>query len=327
MILVTGGSGFIGTRFCQRIIHHDVNFRILDLVKGIEFPERTICGDVMDMESLIPAMKGVTCIIHLAAAHRDNLSPSSIYDDVNVRGTCNVCMAAEEVGVKQIIFTSTVACYGFARPGADERGLISPFNEYGRTKFRAEQVLRDWQLRGEGDRSLVILRPTVVFGERNRGNVYNLLKQIAGGRFVMVGKGNNIKSMAYVENLAALLEYAMTFRPGLHLYNYVDKPDLDMNSLVTLVKQSLGMPIAGFRIPYWLGLAGGYFFDFLAKLSGKRFPVSAIRVRKFCATTQFSTSISNTGFVPPVPLLEGLKRTIKYEFQEKVKDEKVFFSE
>ena len=55
----------------------------------------------------------------------------------------------------------------------------------------------------KGDKSLIIVRPTVIFGEGNRGNVFNLLNQIASGKFFMVGKGENKKSMAYIHNIVA----------------------------------------------------------------------------------------------------------------------------
>lgn len=74
----------------------------------------------------------------------------------------------------------------------------------------------------------------MVFGEQNRGNVYNLLRQIASGKFIMIGSGQNRKSMAYVENVAAFIEHALGFGPGVHIYNYIDKPDFDMNTLVAI---------------------------------------------------------------------------------------------
>ena len=55
---------------------------------------------------------------------------------------------------------------------------------------------------------MTIIRPTVIFGEKNRGNVYNLLKQIASGKFLMIGKGQNRKSMAYVGNVVAFIKYS-----------------------------------------------------------------------------------------------------------------------
>ncbi len=69
------------------------------------------------------------------------------------------------------------------------------------------------------------------------------------------------------------------------------------------------------RIPYWLGMLGGYGFDALAKLSGRKLPISSVRVQKFCATTQFTAErLQETGFVPPFTLDEGLRRTLVAEF-------------
>ena len=126
------------------------------------------------------------------------------------------------------------------------------------------------------------MRPTVVFGEQNRGNVYNLLRQIASGKFMMIGNGKNLKSMAYVENVAAFLEYSIdTFNPGVHVFNYIDKPDFDMSTLVGTVNSKLSKSSSvNIRLPYALGLAAGYGFDLLARITGKNFPVSSIRIKK-----------------------------------------------
>jgi len=76
-----------------------------------------------------------------------------------------------------------------------------------KSKWQAEEVLRKWYDKNPQERNLNILRPAVIFGERNRGNVYNLLKQISSGAFRMVGKGDNKKSMAYVGDIVAPIEF------------------------------------------------------------------------------------------------------------------------
>lgn len=163
----------------------------------------------------------------------------------------------------------------------------------------------------------MIVRPTVIFGEGNRGNVFNLLKQISSGRFLMFGNGKNRKSMAYVENVAAFLEHSLSFKSGLHIYNYIDKPDLDMNTLISETRKTLfGKKNVGLRLPAFIGVFIGYFADLVSKLTGKKLPVSSIRVKKFMGTTQFKSSVSNTGFIPPVTLKDGLARTLQYEFLE-----------
>lgn len=326
IISVVGGSGFIGTRLCKLIEELGGKFEIIDKQRSGTFPELSKKADVRDLQSLRQAIQGEV-LINLAAEHRDDVSPKSLYDDVNVDGAKNLCQIAEEKGIRKIVFTSSVAVYGFAPINTDEGGAINYFNDYGRTKYLAEEVLREWYRRDPENRSLIILRPTVVFGEQNRGNVYNLLNQIATGKFLMIGDGKNVKSMAYVGNIARCLNFLATELEGYHLYNYVDKPDLDMNQLLSTVYDQLGKGDGiGFRVPYVFGMFAGYLFDAFAKITGRKLAISSIRVKKFCSNTAFTTSISDTGFQPPQTLESGLRSTIQHEFLEQHQEE-VFFSE
>lgn len=327
-IIIIGGSGFIGTELTRQLVAAGKKVLIVDKARSAGFPELWYGADVRSPAALRAAFSsvsdGIEAVYNLAAEHKDNVRPLSLYDEVNIGGARNVCLVAEEAGVERIIFTSTVAVYGFAPPDTDEEGQLEPFNDYGRTKLAAEGIYREWLARGHAEagsgdqegRSLTIARLTVVFGPRNRGNVYNLLRQMASGRFAMVGSGRNVKSMAFVENVAAFLRAALQFGPGEHLYNYIDKPDLSMNDLVAVVRKRLGREDgSSLRLPYWAGYAGGLALDAVSRVTRREFPISAIRVKKFCATTQFTSSrIGETGFAAPVSLREGLERTIDYEF-------------
>lgn len=328
MITLIGGSGFIGTRLAGRLVASRLNFGIVDKVPSAGYSERVALADVRDVEQLRSAIPESTVLVNLAAEHRDDVRPKSLYDEVNVDGAKNICRIAREKGISHIVFTSSVAVYGFAPENTDESGEIKYFNDYGRTKWLAEGVFKDWQAKDPANRTLVVIRPTVIFGEQNRGNVYNLLRQIASGQFIMIGSGKNRKSMAYVENMAAFIEHALGFVPGVHIYNYIDKPDFDMNTLVSTVRRKLGNGEGvGPRLPYIAGLAAGYCFDLLAWATGRNFPISSIRVKKFCGTTQFASSALRTGFVPPVPLTEGLGRTVRHEFLEDHQGEEEFYTE
>lgn len=326
---IIGGSGFIGTRLVRRLVSREqLNVRVIDKASSRSYPNLTTLADVRFPEQLSQSLADNSVIVNLAAEHRDDVRPLSLYDDVNVGGAKNICAVAREKGVRTIVFTSTVAVYGFAERGTDENGKIDPFNDYGRTKHEAEEVFKTWQAEAPEERTLVIVRPTVVFGEQNRGNVYNLLRQIASGKFVMVGHGNNRKSMAYVENVAAFIEHSMTFKAGVHIYNFIDKPDFSMNDLVINVNRILGRPTKiGFRLPFAVGYLIGKCFDILAALTGKRFAISAIRVKKFCADSVYNTAIGTTGFVPPVALEKALEQTVRYEFVESHEHEGVFYTE
>jgi nucleoside-diphosphate-sugar epimerase len=328
-ISVVGGSGFIGTRLVKRLLaDRDHQLGIVDKAMSGAFPERCQIADVRSPEALQQALAETDVIVNLAAEHRDDVKPRSLYDDVNVGGARNLCQVARDRNIKRIIFTSSVAVYGFAPVGTDESGAIAPFNDYGRTKYEAEQLFGEWQREDPANRTLVIIRPTVVFGEQNRGNVYNLLKQIASGRFMMIGSGRNRKSIVYVENVCAFIEHALAFDPGIHVFNFVDQPDFDMNELVLLVRKALGRPEKlGVRLPFWAGLAGGTAFDMVAAVTGRRFPISAVRVRKFCANSVYETAVRRTGFVPPVPLHEALQRTVRHEFLEDHQGDILYYSE
>ncbi len=326
---VIGGSGFVGTRLIRRIRKNTLQpIKIIDKAQSKEFPELVSIGDVRSLDHLRRTISENSVIINLAAEHRDDIRPLSLYQDVNVWGAKNICTIAREKNIKKIIFTSSVAVYGFAAIGTDESGTIAPYNEYGRTKFEAEQVFKNWQEESPKERTLVIIRPTVIFGEQNRGNVYNLLRQIATKKFAMIGHGNNRKSMAYVENIAALIEFTINFKPGIHIYNYSDKPDFTMNALVSHVNRILGKPEnIGIRIPFFLGFIIGKGFDIVGLVTGKRFTISSIRIKKFCSDSVYNTRISSTNFIAPYNIEKALAQTIQYEFIENHDDKPLYFTE
>ncbi len=328
MISVIGGAGFIGTRFCQLLADQSIPFEILDIKASKRFAGVSKQADIREITDLRDSISGDS-IVHLAAVHRDDVRPLSLYHDVNVEGTRQVCVAAEEKGINRIVFVSSVAVYGFADPDTDESGQINPFNEYGRTKFEAEKILHSWREKDPENRGLTIVRPTVVFGEGNRGNVYNLLRQIQSGLFIMIGGGRNRKSMAYVGNVSSFLVRTLELEAGARIYNYVDKPDLDMNELVTLVRGSVrGKQGVGLRLPIWSGRLIGLCADVVSRLSGKNLPVSSIRVKKFTETTSFQSAAHTVdGFSAPFTLAEGLQRTLKSEFICPDPDAEVFVTE
>jgi len=325
-IVIIGGSGFIGSRLTTILLSAGYRVKIADKNDSYKYSHLRVYADVRKIETLEGAFFGSDVVINLAAEHRDDVTPVSLYDDVNVDGAGNVCSVCTKLGIKKIIFTSSVAVYGFAPLGTDETGKINYFNDYGRTKWLAEEEYRKW-LASDSDNSLTIIRPTVVFGEQNRGNVYNLLSQMANGKFLMVGTGKNVKSMAYVENVATFIMFNLNNDFGEYIYNYIDKPDFDMNALVGEVNKTLKKTGKLIRLPYWIGYLGGLCFDLLGKIFRKKFSISSIRVKKFCSNSKFEVvNLKKTNFKAPVSLVEGLRRTIQYEFIDKI-NENVFYTE
>ena len=323
-VAIIGGCGFVGTSLQRLLTNAGYEVLVLDKAHPHDYGRVDVCS----FSQLAASTLGVDAIVNLAAVHRDDVRPQSAYDTVNVEGAANICEAAHRNGIRKIVFTSSVAVYGLAQHNADEDAPIRYFDAYGRTKAGAERVYREWQT-ANPERSLVIVRPTVIFGEGNRGNVYNLLAQIAAGHFIMVGDGRNIKSLAYVENVAAFLVYAMSFGAGMHLYNYADKPDLSVNEIVALADGVLfGAPKRRLRVPYWLGYAGGRLFDVAAAVAGRAFTVSSVRVKKFCSDSQFAADrAQQAGFASPVELRKALEATVRQEFLEPRKHRRVWLTE
>ena len=318
-ICIIGGSGFIGSYLINLLKqnHHLLN---IDKVPAAsqENMSYALCDitNIVTLRSVIPDTTDF--IVLLAAEHKDDVFPTSKYYDVNVEGTKNVLSVMEEKKIKKIIFTSSVSVYGLNKENPNEDSPTDPFNHYGKSKLQAENCLRSWYESNRDERQLIILRPTVVFGPGNRGNVYNLLTQISSGRFMMIGNGNNTKSMAYVENVAGFIAHCINADlKSYHIFNYIDKPDLSTKQLVSIAQKAIGKTIFPTKIPYWFGYSFASFFDVVFKVIGKKNPISAIRIKKFCATTQFeSVKTEALQFSAPFSLEKGLDITIKSIVEE-----------
>ena len=324
-ITIIGGSGFVGSFLIKEL--EGYNTLNLDKNPSPFYDKKTIIGDIRHLDE-IKISKGTECVVLLAAEHRDDVSPTSLYYDVNVQGTKNVLKAMDNAGVKNIIFTSSVAIYGLNKTNPDEKHPEDPFNHYGKSKWQAELVIKEWYDNDPSGKSITIVRPTVIFGERNRGNVYNLLKQISSGKFMMIGKGENKKSMAYVGNIVALIKNRLEkSEPGYHIFNYADKPDFSMTELTQLIEKKMNIKLSKYRIPLWIGMLVGYGFDLISLLLRKNLTVSSVRIKKFCATTQFDASKVHNIFNAPYSLGEGLDKTLEHEFINSKEDEVLFYSE
>jgi nucleoside-diphosphate-sugar epimerase len=316
-VVLVGGSGFIGTRLTDVLLERGHSVTTFDVTKPTTTPTAFIEGDVRDVAALTAAVAGHDAIINLAAAHRDDVQPISMYTEVNVDGAAAVCKAATAAGISRIVFTSTVAIYGLDKVNPTEDFEPDPFNEYGRTKLDAEKMFTAWA-GADDSRSLAIVRPSVVFGEGNRGNVHTLAAQIASGRFIQVGNGANKKSMSYVGNIVEFLANCLDAPAGVRITNFADKPDLSTAELVALLRETLGRTRgANIRLPLAIGVLAGHTFDVAAKITRKQFAISAVRMRKFAAETTVGTDrLAATGFTPRYSLKESLVRTLSTEFPE-----------
>ena len=136
MISIIGGSGFVGTELISQIGERNcINY---DKKNSKKFPKITRILDITIPSSLNIISKN-PIIILLATEHKDDVTPTSLYYDVNVNGTKNVLLKMNQLGIKNLIFTSSVAIYGLNKNNPDENFKKHPFNHYGKSKWEAEK--------------------------------------------------------------------------------------------------------------------------------------------------------------------------------------------
>lgn len=201
MILLTGATGFIGTRIQERIGEAGEPLRILTR-RSLPPKEGTeYCpGDITSPEHCRRAMRGIRKVIHAAGEKK----ASGLFDPVNVRGTENLLAAARRQGVERFVHVSSVGVIGADVLSATTYGENSPCRPkdlYEKSKLKAEQLVDE--ARAEGFPA-IILRPANVFGERDPNVTFlNLARFIRKGWFFFPGGENALISAVYVGDVAA----------------------------------------------------------------------------------------------------------------------------
>lgn len=312
--LVTGGRGFIGRYLVRALAADGWAVRTLDVAEDTpgNLPAETLTGSILDRDTVGRAMAGVDAVFHLAAKHRFFGISREEFQRVNVDGTRAVLDAARDAGVGRLVFVSTVAVYGEPDHPTDEATPARPANPYGETKLAAEELVRDWA--GErADRAGLIVRPTVVFGPGNRGNVYRLMRQIDHGLYLPIGDGLNVKSVAYVENLVAAMRFLVArMRPGVGVYNYADEPHLPFRDIVAVIHRLLGRPVRNFSVPVAPMLAAVAPVEKLARLTGFDLPVRTAILKMNRATHHERRALREAGFRQPIDTEVGLARMVAW---------------
>jgi nucleoside-diphosphate-sugar epimerase len=313
-VILTGNAGFIGSYLTEALLKEDYQVRGLDIrprtdsIRGFSQME----GNILDKAADRKAMEGADCVIHLAAEHKDFGVTPEQYHTVNVEGTKTLLKAASEMEMKKFIFYSSVAVYG-GQSNTTEETVPVPNNPYGTTKLAAEGLVRAWAAEDPA-RTVVIIRPAVVFGPHSKANIFRLMRQVCDGTFLLVGDGTNIKSIAYVANLVDATIYLMErCSGGIQTFNYAEEPHLQTKDLVHLMQKIAGRRQSRFYLPLNLAVAGGFGFDLLGKITGIDFPVTVARMRKFTVPTYHRAErIRAFGFVPKHSIEEGLKKNIEW---------------
>ena len=220
--IVTGASGFIGTRLVRRLAREG-RFGVVRAV-DIEPPRERLPGVAyltQDVRLPLPDAtgEGVSTIYNLAAVHRTPGHPPNEYYETNIEGALNVTDLAARCGAQTIVFTSSISVYGPSEAVITEHARLAPTSHYGRSKRMAERLHRAWRAQDPA-RRLVTVRPGVVFGPGERGNYTRLANALRGGYFVYPGRTDTVKSGGYVDELLATFDFALKRNEPEVLYNF-----------------------------------------------------------------------------------------------------------
>lgn len=320
--MITGSSGFIGSYLTNALIESGHNVIGIDknACKILHDNYHHIQGSILEEDLILSNLSGnIDYLIHLAAEHKDFGVSEEEYFTVNEHGSKVILDCATKAGIEKIIFFSSVAVYGNLEK-ATETTTTSPSTPYGASKLAAENIIRQW-VKDDSKRSAVIVRPTVVFGPENYANIYRLISRVCDGKFFWVGKGENIKSVAYVENLVSVTLFLMeSMKIGIEIYNYSDEPQLSLKELVNMVSHDASVKVPDFHIPPKIAIYLGGIIDVIGKLLRLNFSFTKERFEKFSTSSYYSSDkIRSAGFKQKIDLSEGISKTVDWYLESKAK--------
>jgi len=319
---VTGAAGYIGSRLVERLVRAghavfalDREARAPGLPAGVEFQR---C-DLTDATAYEGALSGLDLLCHLAAAKGDWGISEDEYRRDNVRATEALIGCAHRAGVRRWIFYSTVSVLGPSDVALDERARRRPVNPYGATKAECE-VLFERYAAATPEARVLVIRPSVVFGPDNpdNTNIFRLVDAIHRNRFVMIGRGREVKTTSYIDNLLDAHDFLMERewrRPttGVEVFHYVDAPGETTAELVARIYDLLGRRPRMLRLPLALAAPLALAGDAAASLFRVDLPITSARVRKFCTATNFDAArIRAEGYRQAVGNAEALRRTVDW---------------
>lgn len=319
--LVTGANGFVGAALMDEIHKRSCNGSLNLVCRGAvraRPPSYTskigygIVGEINARTNWREVLSDVNVIVHTAArAHvlKDNAQdPLTEFRSVNVEGTVNLAKQALQAGVRRFIYISSIGVNGnqtFGHP-FDENDPVNPQDSYAISKFEAETALR--VLLTGSQTELVIIRPPLVYGPNPPGNFLRLLKLVSSGIPVPLGAVCNQRSLVGLDNLVDFILCCIDHPAAAdQIFLVSDGEDVSTTDLLCRMGDALGKPARLIPVPTSFLEAG-------AALLGRR-----DMVRRLCGSLQVDISKARTslGWIPPISVDEGLRRTARGYLHEK----------
>jgi nucleoside-diphosphate-sugar epimerase len=304
-----GGTGFIGSHFARHLLVNDLTecIYLVDIhpfnsaVLPVELQRASTDGQVRYVQSDVrhpirhSDLPGQADLIaNFAAVHREPGHEPWEYFTTNLLGAENVCAWAEQVGCQWIVFTSSIAPYGPTEECKDETAVPMPATPYGSSKLAAEKIHLAWQ-RGGAERRLSIVRPGVVFGSGEGGNLTRLIHAVLRRYFFYMGNRQTRKAGGYVKELCHALTWVMERQSGqkknVALFNFTMDPAPTVEEYVKTVCKVAGVRRIIPAMPYPFLLGASYPIDALTRSLGIRQPISPVRIRKLVHSNNIAPQV------------------------------------
>ena len=283
--IIFGGAGYIGSRLAVHLRSRGWDHVLLADIRSPKEPlPAGVNYSFCDVRSSIRGQIGeqqTDWLFNFAAVHREPGHGFREYFDTNLPGARHVCAYADQIGCKNILFTSSIAVYGEITAPTDEYAKTYPDTGYGISKLCAELIHESWQTADPG-RRLTIVRPGVVYGPGDPGNILRLIRAIQKGIFVMPGDGSVRKSYAYIYGLLESIEFMMARSERYLCYNYVERETESLTELVACITAELRVRRPRLRIPKQLLMTTARMVQLA---SAGRSPIHPVRVRKAAQST------------------------------------------
>jgi nucleoside-diphosphate-sugar epimerase len=324
-VVLFGGTGFIGTHMAMHWLRENLADKVI--LVDLNPPRNELWTALLqqaletgraqfvrwDVRERIPdqLLPKADLIFNLAAVHREPGHLPHEYFETNLKGAENVCAWASAAGCERIVFTSSIAPYGPSEELKDESSLPVPDSPYGSSKLAAEKMHIGWQ-NGCRCRKLLILRPGVVFGPGEGGNVTRLVRSFVKGYFVYMGNRQTRKAGGYVKELCRVVRFALDHQDqsgeGVTLLNVSMDPPPTLETYIAAIQEVTGLRRTPLNLPRSLLVGISYPIHAVATMFGIRQPISPVRVRKVFRSTSIDPKrLRELGYKPKYTLEEALQ--------------------
>jgi nucleoside-diphosphate-sugar epimerase len=321
-LLVTGGTGFIGSHLAEQGRRRGAEVVVLGLTDRPEeqanaellarMGAEVLPGSITDADLCRRAVRGATHVFHLAVAMREGGKSDQFFESINLDGTRHLLEAASVQRVERFVYCSTIGIYGHRAPGITrEESPLAPGNIYERTKVSAERLVREFA--EQCDLPSVVLRPADVYGPRDQ-RLLKLFKGVSRGRFPLFGSGEGRRHMVYVDDVVSAFFRACERDEALGEGLIVAGPKgCTLRELLDEITLATGSKRYGVRLPLapMLGLAA-VVEDVCSALKVDP-PIYRRRMDFFHSDSEFDTTRARRvlDWEPRVDLREGIRRTLE----------------